>query len=374
MPLNRLATLRYAQDYWMTPCDDGFFYSYTAGGGRVVIREVHNRLRRQGKLPDPDNWQAVFLPDLPRGGLGERACFIRPNPQAPILFEQHRVVVAGVELEDSFIPPPELSGRFDVVPFHEDHGLVDCAHFISKCLSAGGIKVNHAGVPELVQTVRNLPDTMTRTLGLKVTRERGDRIMDSGIMRPGDLIAYWKPIEFLGTIGYGHSAIYVGIDADTQQDPESLLNQGPRQGRHRITCHTVSRFGTAFYDDSWYLQQGPGHSYTLIHFVDPEDAIPTETANLLKDWLAVDHAGRTEYYRLHGNGNCEKSTQAPKPGKPARILPNDHGYWFVRRDEVFTFWPQLGQVDQFDLTELAAGDGGMSGTVNEHSAVGKPMK
>jgi hypothetical protein len=371
MPLNRVATLRYAQDHWMIPCDDGYFYSYTAPGGRVVIREVHNRLRRQGKLPDPDNWQAVFLPD---SSTGERACFIRPNPQGTPLYPHRQVVVEGLELEDSFFPPAELSGPFDVVTFHEDHGLVDCAHFISKCLSAGGIKVFQPFVPTLVQTIRNLPDSMTRTLGLKVTREQGDRILKTGIMRPGDFIAYWKPIRFLGRTDYGHSAIYVGVEAEATQEPETLLNQGPRQGKHRITCHTISRFGHSFWDEAWYLHDEPGHLYTLIHFVDPEDAIPADTAALLKDWLAVDHTGRTEFYHFLANGSCEKATQAPKRGRPARILPNDHGYWFVRRNDAFVFWPLLGQSDQFDLTELASGNDGMTGTVNEHTAVGKRLE
>jgi hypothetical protein len=370
MPLNRLATLRYAQEHWMFPCDDGYFYSYTAPGGRVVIRDIHARLRRQGKLPGPDNWQAVFLPD---SSTGERACFIRPIPQGTPLFARHQVMVAGIELEDTFFPPEELRGPFDVVTFHEDHGLVDCAHFASKCLAAGGIKVFQPYVPELVQIIRNLPDTMTRTLGLKVTREHGDRILKTGIMRPGDFIAYWKPIHFLGRTDYGHSAIYLGIEADPSQDPETLLNQGPRQGKHRIACHTISRFGQSFWDESWYLINEPGHLYTLIHFVDPEDAIPADISALLKDWLAVDHAGRTEFYHFLANGSCQKTAQAPRHGRAAHLLPNDNGYWFVRRDDLFVFWPQLAQVDQFNLAELATGDDGMSGTVNEHGAIARAL-
>jgi hypothetical protein len=370
MPLNRLATLRYAQEHWMSPCDDGFFYTYTEKGGRVVIREAHARLRRQGKLPDPDNWRPVFLPD---DNGGARACFIRPNPQGQLLFPKRAI---NPDLLDFPVnPPSELSGRFDVVPYHEDHGLVDCAHFISRCLSTGGIKVNHAGVPELVSSLRNLPFTITRTLGYKVTRERGGQILNTGIFRPGDLIAYWKPIEREHRTDHGHSAIYVGVDAKTDQDPQSLLNQGPKQGRHRIACHTVSRFGISFFDDSWFLNAGPERLYTFIHFVDAEDAISPTTAGLVKDWIAVQHTGRTEFYHFLPNGICEKAGQAPKSGKPAHILANDHGYWFERRSTVFVFWPMLGQVDQFSLADLAfGGDDGMSGTVNDHTAVGKPVK
>jgi hypothetical protein len=370
MPLNRLATVRYAQDHWNSPCDDGYFCSYTAAGGRVVIREAHARLRRQGKLPDPDNWRAVFLP---ADSGSERACFIRPNPNGTLIFKEKKP--AGDLMDWPENPPADLTGRFDMVPFHEDHGLVDCAHFVSRCLSTGGIKINHAGVPELVRALRNLPYTITRTLGYKATRERGEQILNTGIVKPGDLIAYWKPIEREHRTDHGHSAIYVGVETKTEEEPQSILNQGPRKGIHRIACHTVSRFGISFFDDPWYLSAGPERLFTIIHFVDPDDAIAPASAALLKSWIAVGHTGRTEFYHFLPDGTCEKAGQAPKSGKPPHVQANDHGYWFERRTDVFVFWPMLGQVDQFSLADLAfGGDDSMSGTVNEHTAIGKRLK
>lgn len=105
--------------------------------------------------------------------------------------------------------------------------------------------------------------------------------------------------------------------------------------------------------------------------MDPEDAIPADFAALLKDWLAVEHAGRTEFYHLLANGGCQKTTQAPRAGHSARILPNDNGYWIVRRNDLFIFWPQLGQLAQFNLAELASGDKDMSGTVDENPAIAR---
>lgn len=370
MPLNRLATVRYAKEHWNSPCDDGYFCSYTAAGGRVVIREAHARLRRQGKLPDPDNWRAVFLPD---SSGGERACFVRPNPNGILIFKEPNPQSDILDWPEN--PPADLTGRFDVVPFHEDHGLVDCAHFVSRCLSTGGVRINHAGVPELVTALRNLPYTITRTLGYKVTRERGEQILNSGIFKPGDLIAYWKTIEREHRTDHGHSAIYVGVETKTDEEPETILNQGSRKGIHRISCHTVSRFGVSYEDSPWFLNAGPDRLYTFIHFVDPQDAIPADTAALLKSWIAVNHTGRTEFYHFNADGTCVKATQAPKGGRSPHILPNDYGYWFVRRTDVFVFWPMLGQVDQFSLADLAfADDDSMTGTVNEHTAVGKPLK
>src|SRR5262245_60422362 len=244
--MDRLATLRYAHDHWLTPCDDGFFYSYTTGGGVVHIEAMRKKLHAQGKLPNPETWRAVFLATL----TGEQACFIRPSPTGQELSYPNK--------------PRALQGRFEVVVFHEDHGLVDCAHFASKCLRAGGVKIpNETWVPSLVERLRNLQET--RTLGLKVTKDQGEAILATGIMRPGDFIAYWKPIARLGRTDYGHSAIYVGVDADPDADPEKQLTRPRRQGKHRIACHTASRYGASLFGEEWFLKEGDERRYTLIH-------------------------------------------------------------------------------------------------------------
>jgi hypothetical protein len=360
--LNRIKALSYALEYWSKPCDDGYFCSYTTSGGRAVIHDIRARLRREGKLPDPDNWKAVFIPS---DSGGEQACFIRPNPRGKSLWGPPPGMSPDLLYPTPTDPPPELNGLFDVVPFHQDHGIVDCAHFVSRCLSAGEVKLYHPSVPDLVRTLRSYPMSVTRTLGVKVTREQGDQILDTGIVRPGDVIAFWAWIERERRTDYHHSTIYVGVDAAPSLDAQKLLDRGSTgKGKHRVACHTVCRFGKAYYDESWFLSDILGH-FTFIHFFGPEDEIPSHIASQLKDWVAVDHGGGKEFYHFLSDGRCEKSTNAPKPGRMPHLKPDDHGYWFVRDNFAFVFWPNQGQVAKFAISDLLFGsDGTMSGTVN----------
>jgi hypothetical protein len=322
----------------------------------VHIEAVRKQLHARGKLPNPETWQAVFLPAL----NGEQACFIRPSPQGTELSLPHK--------------PRALQGRFEVVPFHEDRGLVDCAHFASKCLKAGGVKIpNESWVPSLVQLVRNLPDT--RTLGLKVTKDQGDAILATGIMKPGDFIAYWKPIQRIGRADYGHSAIYVGVDADPDTDPQEQLKRNGGQGTHRISCHTGSRYGASFHGEAWFLTEGADRRYTLVHFSDPEDKIPPFVASVMGGWFEVAQAGRKEYYHLLPDGKCEKSQRAPGP-RPVRVTkPEDTGYWFFRNGKAILFWPYRGQVDRFTFPGPVLGGivDSIAGVVNQFAAVVKRL-
>ncbi len=73
--------MAYVDKHWLTPCDDGFFLSYVRG--KVVVEAERKRLHREGKLPNPDQWRPVFLPDVDKSEMcsinKERACFIRPD-------------------------------------------------------------------------------------------------------------------------------------------------------------------------------------------------------------------------------------------------------------------------------------------------------
>jgi hypothetical protein len=331
MPLDRSKVMDYADKHWMYPCDDGFVYSYTSPGGKLVVEEKRTQLHRQGKLPDPDSWEAVFIPAT---GNKERACFIRPNP------------TSGESLSPPDHPakfPAPYQGRFDVVTFHEDKGLVDCAHFVSRCVSSGGIALKHSYVPDLVEDLTRKPAAVARTLGIKVDFDQGLQILDTGIVAPGDIIAYWKFIEHEHRVGYGHSAVYTGKDS--------------ADGEHRITCHTAPRYRQYFFGENWSLYAPPPHDkkYTFIHFVDPEDTIPPLAARVLEGWFQIDQLGRKEFYQFRADGTCVKSPQAPagRHRVPAGHLQS--GYWFVRGFDAVVFWPSQGQVARFSIPGLLFG-------------------
>jgi hypothetical protein len=331
MPLDRDKMVKYAEDHWMYPCDDGFIYDYTSGSGKIVVEDVRKKLAGAGKLPAPDNWEAVFLPAK---DSKERACFIRPNTTGG------GESLSPPDRKAKF--PAKYQGLFDIVSFHEDKGLVDCAHFVSRCLTTGGLAVSQSYVPNLVDQLLRMPATTVRTLGVKVSFDQGLAILETGVLAPGDVITYWKFIQQEHRVGYGHSAIYLGKD------------DGP-DGKHRITCHTSPRFRQYPFDENWSLYD-PGHEkqYTFIHFVDADDSISPLAARALEGTFQIDQVGRKEFFQFNADGTCKKSVSAPKAN---RLVGSnvESGFWFVSGLDAVVFWPRLGQVARFGIPGLVFG-------------------
>src|SRR5262249_42642876 len=152
--------LDYAAKFWDRPCDDGVFW--------LTDREVVvERKRKELKAPAKDGWEARFVP-TPDGA--EEAAFIRPN-------------AAG-----QAIPP--LPGRWEKLTIQGWAGLADCAHHLSRCLRAGGLAdVSALAVRKLVAALQARPDT--RTLAERVPTAAAQRVIDSGVFRPGDIIGYY---------------------------------------------------------------------------------------------------------------------------------------------------------------------------------------
>ena len=331
MTIDRDAMMNYADYRWCRPCHDNLIYSYITG----TVNVETERAKRKSQL-DGGVWDAVIIPDVDSSNQivaeKERCCFIRKNPSGqPIPLP-------------SATKPTDLSGNFDIIPFYqqkgEHDGLVDCAHYVSCVLSAGGVVLNHPGVPSLVADLQNGRfSKITRTLGEKVTKQQGDRIMATGVMDRGDLVAYYQN-------GYDHSALYTGQD-DT--------------GIHRITCHTRSRYHGFFDGAEWSITDDASWQFTLIHFVD--DFQPPTTP--IPEWCSVTQGGNTEYYRFVSDGHVTRNKQGTSFKGSAG--PRDRGYWFVPQDStMFVFWPAVGQVVEIDLAQLTvAGSDGISITIDD---------
>ena len=151
MGIDRVAAIDYARRFWNRPCDDGVFW---LSNQAVDVEQK----RRELSAPASDGWEAFFVSD---GSGNEQAVFQR--------------TVGGV-IETKLIQPWE--------------GLADCAHFLSKCLTAGGITIRERGVPELVSKLQARSDT--KTLAEKIPQERGQLIVDTGIFKQGDMIGYFN--------------------------------------------------------------------------------------------------------------------------------------------------------------------------------------
>src|SRR5215472_17369863 len=117
---DRDKAVSYADSHWNVPCDDGVVW---LSNDAVVVENA----RRQLKAPAAEGWKPVFVK-----GVGEPEKFVFRRPLS--------------------------GGAFDEKVINGWAGLADCAHFLSRCLSAGGAKVNERGVSQLVDALQQRSD------------------------------------------------------------------------------------------------------------------------------------------------------------------------------------------------------------------------
>lgn len=287
MPLVRKAAIDYARKHWTTPCDDGIFWlTY----GAVHIGEK----RKQLKAPAADGWKAMFVRYLDAGEKAEKAIFKKGTDE-------------------------KLISDWD--------GLADCAHFLSRCLQAGAVKINERGVPSLISALRERSDT--KTLGLRVSQAGAQRIIDSGIFREGDMIGYYnvRPDGDYGAIRYTHSTMYAG--------------------KGRVTCHTMSRFpGLSDVEDRWYLKRDT-YEYTLIHFTAGDELFDPTSAKALSGWWKGEFSGDVYYYFVLADGRARWTRVAPKSASTtlSREAASGNAYWFQKSSRFVMIWQNSGGVE-----------------------------
>ena len=318
MAYKRNDAVKFADARWNIPADDGVFWLSNQSVSIDQVR-LHNVIPTPfwKKAPVADGWKPFFVDD---GSGGEKAVFQR--------------VSSGVT-EEILINPWD--------------GIADCAHFLSRCLTAGGLKIAERGVPSLVNTLQQLANT--KTLCERVPREAGQRVIDSDVFKPGDMVGYFN-IDPAGDYGgkkqYSHSAMYVGkIGGSTDGG---------------ITCHTICRFpGRSWVEDSWWLKP-PGHyAYTLIHFSDDDPSPDPVKAAALPGWWQLDYSGRTEYYLMQA-GSATYTKRAPTKGQTVVHVPEGTAYWFMAANGEITFaWRKSGTVEVW--TPVAGG--GYTSKIND---------
>ena len=303
MSFSRTDAVNYADKHWNIPTNDGIFWLSNQG---VMIEQVRQKnvigTSFWKKAPAADGWQPFFVDD--RAG-GEKAVFRR--------------VIGGIT-EEILINPWE--------------GIADCAHFLSRCLTAGGAKIAERGVPSLVNTLQ--AQSNTKTLCERVSGDAGQRVIDTGIFKPGDMIGYFNVDpkgDYGGAKQYAHSTMYVGKIG------------GKSDGG--VTCHTICRFpGRSWVEDSWWLKP-PGHyTYTLIHFADDDPVPNSGKAIALAGWWQLDYSGRTEYYLIHKSGSATYTKKAPTKGQTYVQSAEGSAYWFMPPSGRVTFiWRKSGTVE-----------------------------
>jgi len=303
MSLDRAKAIAFARKHWTIPCDDGLLCL-----DNEVLTIEHKR--RELRAPAAEGWEARFVRYTDEtGAISEKAVFRKGTEEKLI---------------------------------NDWAGLADCAHFLSRCLQAGGVNVNQRGVHGLVMALQERSDT--RTLCDRVDRETAQRVIDTGIFKNGDMLGYFNvsPHGDYGEVRYTHSTMFAG-----KPDPDDP---------GRITCHSMSRFpGLSDIEDRWFLKDG--YKYTLIHFTSDDGVAGAATARTIAGWWKVTFGSETLFYDMLPDGRARMARTAPKtttsPLPEAAAIAS--GHWFERAGVVTLIWRRTGTVEIW-TRDPASGD------------------
>jgi hypothetical protein len=285
--IDRKAAVDYARKFWNRVSDNDKFWISSA--------EISLAAKRKSmKAPAADGWEAFFVPD---GSGGEKAIFRR---------------TVGGKTED--MPDP--------IAIWDD--LDDCTHYVCRCLLKGGVSLKETPrANELTETM--IKSGKTKVLALKATKDEGQKVVDSGIFKPGDLVGYYTDKKGR----YTHTAMFVGRLTGAAGDPGG------------ITCHTLCRFQgltkawNGADDDAWFLHGGL--SYTLIHFSE-DDPAPAASLSWLPGWWQI---GK-DFYCVLENGRAFATPTKPAKASQKLLSGNSAGYYFEVDKEVVFVWRKPG--------------------------------
>jgi hypothetical protein len=298
MAYNREAAVAYADLHWKQPCDDGTIT--LIGEPPLNVLSERRRLGATGPEWLP-RFQQVARPDAK---FVERFVFFNPTTG---------------EMRRS----------------HEWEGLADCAHFISRCLTRGGIPLSTDWVPSIVSSLRGL-GARTKTLGERVTDYRAKEIVSLGIVTKGDIICYFDGLNKELGGGYVHSAMFV--DGTT------------------ITCHTRARFG-----EDWNIKPG-AYRHTIIHFADDDASIGSFAPRLTGTW-EVTWRGSRFYYHFNVRGGVWWASSR------GAGVPEGTGYWFPNSASADAFaicWMKSGSVERYTIESSGKSAGGRWNQLTEN--------
>jgi len=303
MPLDRKSAVDYATRFWNRVCDDDMI---AISSGVVSLADK----RKSMKAPASDGWEGWYVSD---GNGNEKAVFGR--------------VVNGKVVSQA---DPIFTWDF----------LDDCTHYVCRCLLAEGVKLTQTSrANELTEEM--IKSSQTKTLAVRASRKEGQRVIDSGIFKPGDMVGYYT--EKKGR--YTHTAMFVGRAAGGADDPGG------------ITCHSLCRFEgktqawNGATDDAWFLHEGL--SYTLIHFAEDDATVTSTHRGWLEGWWKVG----SDFYFIRGDGHAFSTLHPPTRAGQTLSTGKSIGYYFDTGRAVIMIWRKPGgkvQVEQWAATGEAA--------------------
>jgi len=306
---DRAAAVSFALEFWNRPCLSNSHKAALGLDGEhdVSLDRVWKPSAAQAAVYEP---LFVFNPGT---GQDDLVAMPKEGAKAP---------------EGSDLPPiPILDGK---VPGMD---LEDCAHFLSRCLIAGGVAIKEQwSVPMLLIALRDSEDSSpmptAKTLAEKVPREAAQRVIDAGLLHIGDMIGYFA------NGGFQHSAMFTGV----------------RDGIGRVTCHTKSRFmghTPAGVSDAWHLDNS-SFTFTLMHI--PYRHAPL-LASAMAGWWRIEGPSGAEFFSVSADGRAVRTTSAPKSTKPLSFpaAGDIRGYWFSDQQQAQFCWRNDGRIVRLTL-------------------------
>jgi hypothetical protein len=325
--------LNHASDYWYRPCADGVVRG--ANGIAINIANEFSFLKL-----NPSSYSAVFLNydrSYKSGASIAEGLYIVPSSSASIgklcsYNAQEKVNIVSdfpvrfflCSFPDGLAEPDSDPEKGGLYPRYA--GLDDCAHFLSECLHAERTDVPVINwAPALVAHLRNRHDTMT--LADLVQPDNAQRIISSGVVKPGDAI-------FFGTrsdnIKYHHSTLFVN-DSD---------------GGGLVSCHTWSNHPQLWKENNHYnwriYVNSTTHTHiTIIHFADHGEL--DNSASSMPGWWTISSIPAYYYF-------FEKSGRVLWFRQPQNIpaaRPDNIGHWFENWDGIRICWRDTGTFEHF---------------------------
>ena len=159
MSYSRNAAVDYAEKNWKTNCHDGVI---SIIGAPIISVEAK---KREFGLTPPSAWSVEWMRN-----------FQHDDGHGRLVTEQEAAAFVG-------------PGR-SIVFLQGWAGLGDCAHFLTSCLTAGGVRdLKSDFVPYVNSFLRNLP--FTKIVGDELSQDGTRRIIEKRIMKQGDVILYF---------------------------------------------------------------------------------------------------------------------------------------------------------------------------------------
>jgi hypothetical protein len=318
MALNRTALRTYADTYWWRPCQDGDVWL----SGSPIKIAVEMRRRNLS----PSEWTAVFL--TPNAGDYIDGLYLLKNTHVPLL--------AGGSYAATSFPSA------DCIEVQAWRGLNDCAHFVSECLRAGGIQgIYSVSVANLIGKLRAAANT--KTLAYFVNVSTAERIIKSGIMKVGDIVAFGTATK---TFAHGHSTVYMG---------------NGKVANHTHLNHPNYTGGGIFGRGVWKPYADPITEHPLVSLIHFDEGDGSVAGSSSLGWWQTTWQGTVYYYYFAGNGRVKYVTTKPSSLKQEPYAPQGKGYWFQTGSELKICWTQTGSYEVYNRT---ASTDAMNGTCN----------